>query len=57
MSLGSNIGAEAAAEELSRFIEALMKSAGFDELSPRTVAERIKAEADEIAKVAKAGWY
>jgi len=56
MSLGSNIGASAAAEEIMKFIDTLLaqhssSSAEYYELS------KVRDFAEEIKKTADSGWY
>lgn len=51
------VGAEAAAREMIKFIEALVALPTFAERSPHEVADIIKAKAEQIESAAKSGWF
>jgi hypothetical protein len=57
MSLGSNIGAETAAEDILKFIEVLRKLPKFKEMTATEVASKIEAFARDMSETARSGWY
>jgi hypothetical protein len=57
MSLGGNIGAEAAAEEILRHLDTVKNTPGFNNFTPAVVLMLVQAKVNEIYQAAKEGWY
>jgi hypothetical protein len=57
MSLGGNIGAEAAAEEILRHLDTVKNTPGFNDFTPAVVLMLVQAKVNEIYQAAKEGWY
>jgi hypothetical protein len=57
MSMQGNIGAEAAAEDVLKRIQAIRDDPGYRDMDKEEVLNLVKAHAEEIRQTAKAGWY
>jgi hypothetical protein len=57
MSLGGNIGAEAAAEEILRHLDTIKDTPGFNDFTPAVVLMLVRVKVNEIYQAAKGGWY